>query len=119
MRTTNGYPIVLRSERAGALDVQVLAVPRKRQEHSLWCWAACCQMVMHYYGDVSVQQCEMADYVSVLSVCCSSPLPSGCNVALWTTHPAEKDIPDVFRRWGAFVLPPVRTNLLRQTPRRD
>jgi hypothetical protein len=36
-----------------------LPVPLIRQEKRNWCWAACVQMVMHYFEQISVSQCEV------------------------------------------------------------
>ncbi len=37
-----------------------LPVPFFEQEETNWCWAACIQMVMHYFNQTSVDQCHVA-----------------------------------------------------------
>ena len=50
-----------------------LNIPSKRQEKTNWCWAACCQMVLQYYG-VSKEQTTLAEWVFVLAENTTVPL---------------------------------------------
>jgi len=53
-------------------------VPYRRQDQDMWCWAACCQMLLGYFGRPEVSQCDMAGDKFNRS-CCAEPLEDGCN----------------------------------------
>ena len=66
-------------------DTCILNVPIKGQEQSLWCWAACSQAVLAYYG-TNVFQCDIVNYTCQqrnwcdTCDCCSDPTdPTCCN----------------------------------------
>jgi hypothetical protein len=63
-----------------ALAQTELEVPRIKQEQSLWCWAACAQMIMQFEGadPAKVAQCIQAKDRYEAS-CCDDPLPKGCD----------------------------------------
>lgn len=56
---------------SGALE---LNIPEKRSEQTEWCWAACCQMVLTYYG-YNKTQTEMAKWAFNSSTAQNWPLP--------------------------------------------
>jgi len=64
---------------------QLLNVPYFRQEQTNWCWAACCEMVFHYYGDAGIRQCDMAT-AQFGGDCCTAPASSGCNQGNWPEY---------------------------------
>lgn len=61
-----------------------LNVPVIEQEHSMWCWAACSEMVMRYYGikhfngdglgTLNFQQCDLVNFAFKRSDCCGSDI---------------------------------------------
>jgi len=53
-------------------------VPQIFQERTEWCWAACAQMVLQFYGDASVQQCDLATQLFG-EPCCANPDSPLCN----------------------------------------
>jgi hypothetical protein len=66
---------------------QPLQVPLDPQTQSNWCWAASGQMILNYFGGTVTQCDEATEYLilnnpfDVGTDCCSSPLPSGCNLS--------------------------------------
>ena len=58
---------------------KIINVPQIAQEQSNWCWAACVEMVLRYYGELAVQQCELANELFSRSECCSEPSSPDCN----------------------------------------
>jgi hypothetical protein len=48
-----------------AQDTRILKVNYFDQEESLWCWAACSQMILDYYG-ITVEQCNIAEIARVI-----------------------------------------------------
>jgi len=68
-------------------------VPQIPQAQPEWCWAACAQMVLQFYGQ-TVQQCELASKLFG-QACCDDPGSLLCN------DPAQvPDIAGVYRQWG-------------------
>jgi hypothetical protein len=76
---------------AMAQDIRTLNVLYNHQESTNWCWAACCQSVLAYYGQI-IAQCDVAETARVLdyrvvnqyrgprfggTYCCN--LNNGCN----------------------------------------
>src|SRR5437660_1156600 len=78
------------------LGARVLSVPWIKQEQTQWCWAACAQMVLRYYANLTVQQCDLANWLFGLSDCCAAPSSSLCN------RPCQ--VSDVCRVYNAFGL---------------
>jgi len=69
-------------------------VPQITQEQSEWCWAACAQMVLRYYGNSSVRQCDLAAKLFGQG-CCEDPGSTLCN------QPAQvQDIAGIYSDWG-------------------
>jgi len=67
---------------------------------SYWCWAACATMVIHKYGDTSVDQCCVAARKLKLD-CCISQRPMcalGCD-------PGE--VAGVYAQWNIHCSPPL------------
>lgn len=93
LRVSPGKPIAPAPPPLGA---KVLNVPLIMQEQTQWCWAACADMVLHYYGNVAVRQCDLANWLFGLSDCCSVPSSSLCN------RPCQ--VSDVCRVYNAFGL---------------
>ncbi len=62
----------------------VLNIPEKIQEKQQWCWAACSEAVLDYYGTVRTQT-EIADYGTL-----------GANIENWlygsTTNPTKRGV---------------------------
>ena len=50
---------------------KIINVPQIAQEQSNWCWAACVEMVLRYYGELAVQQCELANELFCRSEYCT------------------------------------------------
>ena len=74
-------------------------VPQIAQAQPEWCWAACAQMVLQYYGQ-SIQQCELASGLFG-EPCCDDRDSLLCN------EPAQvTDLAGVYQKWGrnaAFI----------------
>jgi len=77
----------------------LLNVAVESQEQSQWCWAACCQMVLEYYGFTRTQ-CEMADYAFGQSNCCTWGGSAACNQPNWLFD-HTRDCQDVLIKWGS------------------
>ena len=58
------------------------------QERNSWCWAACLQMILRYYGDAAVQQCELARFLFDRP-CCDAPMPGACNQGAAATEQVD------------------------------
>lgn len=58
---------------------KVIDVPQITQEQTNWCWAACVEMVLRYYGTSAARQCELANELFGRSDCCSEPSSPDCN----------------------------------------
>lgn len=72
---------------------KIINVPQIAQEQTNWCWAACVAMVLHYYDDHTVQQCELANELFNRYECCSEPSSPECN------QPCEiKDVSKLYAR---------------------
>src|SRR4029079_13961736 len=55
------------------------AVTLKRQQTSMWCWAASGQMTMNFLRPASAaQQCDEANKRFGRTDCCNSPTPAAC-----------------------------------------
>ncbi|AFE07198.1 hypothetical protein COCOR_06888 [Corallococcus coralloides DSM 2259] len=61
-----------------------LPVPAYTQQQSMWCWAACIEMVLTYYNTAAVQQCEIVNYGVQRTDCCSNPSSGWCNTSIST-----------------------------------
>ena len=53
-------------------------VPGQTQIASQWCWLAVSASVDDHYGGEATQ-CQLANTLLCSSICCSSPLSTGCN----------------------------------------
>jgi hypothetical protein len=96
--TVNAVPITL-GEPAGwaaiVRDPQGRTVPQLGQDQTEWCWAACAQMVLRFYGDDAVRQCDLATELFGNPTCCADPSSALCN------EPAQvPDIAGVYTRRG-------------------
>ena len=61
------------------LKEKTINVPQIKQEQSNWCWAACAEMVLRYYDDSTVRQCEFANELFNRTECCLEPSIPACN----------------------------------------
>jgi Papain-like cysteine protease AvrRpt2 len=72
------------------MDSQGRTVPQISQKETKWCWAACAQMVLQFYGK-AVEQCSLAAQLFGYLGCCSEASSPLCN------NPAQvPDIADVY-----------------------
>ena len=69
LRTTRPIPIRVALDRE-AREAQVISVPMIKQEQSQWCWASGADMILHYYGNAKVRQCELANWAFGVNSCC-------------------------------------------------
>ena len=76
IRTQNGRTIPLQASTSTGAK---LRVPHKYQQQSNWCWAACAEMVMRYRGNTNTDQCDLANWLFNLTVCCSQGSSPQCN----------------------------------------
>ena len=72
-----------------------LGVPRRRQRQPDWCWAACVDMVLHYYGRREVEQCEIVGRKIKRADSCDDPLNKEFGVPC-----APKWMRGVWASWG-------------------
>lgn len=72
-----------------------LPVPRVIQRDAHWCWAACAEMVLTYYGKEVAGQCELAGWLHGVNGCCSTPAGGDCRRGC-----EAEDIARVYGRWG-------------------
>lgn len=79
---------------AAATRERKLGVPRRRQRQAEWCWAACVDMVLHYYGLRAVEQCEIVGR-KINEDCCDEPLSEEFDVPC-----APKWVRGVWAAWG-------------------
>ena len=80
---------------AKALLAGPLNVPMIKQTESNWCWAACADMVTHYYGNTGLAQCDFANFLFSLNACCAAPSSALCNSGCQLN-----DVSKVFSRYG-------------------
>ena len=57
----------------------VIDVPQIKQEQPNWCWAACAEMVLLYYGGPATRQCDFANEIFGRTECCLKPSSPNCN----------------------------------------
>lgn len=58
---------------------KIINVPEIKQEQFNWCWAACAEMVIHYYAGPATRQCDFANELFDRTECCSEPSNPNCN----------------------------------------
>ena len=58
---------------------KTINVPQIKQEQSNWCWAACTEMVLHYYGGTTTRQCDFVNELFDRTECCLEPSSPNCN----------------------------------------
>lgn len=66
-------------EKAVATEL-TLGVRRQRQQQTNWCWAACVDMVLDFYGEPSLKQCEVVGK-KIKEDCCDNPQNSDYNIS--------------------------------------
>jgi hypothetical protein len=88
--------VTLSEHTAAALAAtgQELGVRRTRQLRSNWCWAACVDMVLDFYGQPEIRQCDIVGR-KLHKPCCSDPFNSKYDVTC-----DEKDIRAVWNQAG-------------------
>ena len=77
-----------------AVEPALLAVPEYGQRAEEWCWAACVQMILAYYG-VKVDQCDIVNRRFNSTVCCQDPEDPSCNAPL-----SVVDVAMAYRDWN-------------------
>lgn len=76
-----------------------LPVMQIAQEQTQWCWAACAEMVIRYYG-TAVRQCDEANFLRQRNDCCAAPSSNACN------QPCQvDDVARVYTNWGITCTP--------------
>jgi len=80
-----------RAESAG----KRLPVPRRKQGQGDWCWAACVDMVMHYFGRPEVKQCAVVAKKIGRREVCAHPHRKEFSVAC-----PPRSMSTVWRSWG-------------------
>lgn len=58
-----------------------LNVPMIKQEQKNWCWAACANMILHYYKRAETQ-CRLSNWAFNQSLCCQTPNSQACDRGL-------------------------------------
>ncbi len=92
LRVTQGHPITFGAPLIGA---KALNVPQIAQEQKQWCWAGCANMVLRYYDNTAVRQCDFANWLFGLSGCCDTPSSTLCD------RPCQvRDVSRVYKNWS-------------------
>jgi hypothetical protein len=65
------------------------------QEQRNWCWAASAQMILHYYGSMSLRQCDLANWAFGVGGCCNAPSSSLCDQPI-----SDAKISQLFSAYG-------------------
>jgi Papain-like cysteine protease AvrRpt2 len=94
LRTQNTIPIPITPPQDGRL----IPVPRLKQCQTEWCWAACAQMVLRYYGDANIKQCDIAHKAFPQIGCCNAP--ATCNQRL-----SRDEVTQLWQNCGMQRLP--------------
>ena len=76
-------------------DARTLNVPQIAQEQTKWCWAACTEMVLHYYDNPNARQCEFANWLFDQTQCCEDPANPACNQTC-----SGNDVQAVYANWN-------------------
>jgi len=78
--------IALQASLFSSVKAQVLSVNNQEQLYDQWCWAGCSKTILDYYGFVTPQQCDIAEWVRTTatfynfgSVDCCTDATQGCN----------------------------------------
>jgi len=84
-------------------SAKVLNVPERFQEASLWCWAACSQAILSYYG-TNLSQCTIANWARKKNGwgsddCCVNPEGATCNQINFLYGTAGS-IQAILQNWG-------------------
>jgi len=92
LRVHKGYPVTVAPS---ILDPIILPIFQIYQDQTQWCWAACADMVLNYYGAHNFHQCDCANWLFGLSICCDVPSSFICN------QPCNiGDVCSLYDRWG-------------------
>ena len=67
-----------------------------KQKQRNWCWAGGADMILHYYGNSAVRQCDLANWAFGVNGCCRMPSSSVCDRPL-------RD-PKITQLFGAYGL---------------
>ena len=87
------------------VGARTLPVPLRCQEQTNWCWAACSQAVLDYYGN-TIAQCDIANYASsrngwcTTNICCTNPGSTTCCNKGNCMYGANGCISDILAHWG-------------------
>ena len=92
LRVTQGRPIQFGMPLLGA---RTLNVPQIAQEQRYWCWAACTDMVLHYYDNPDARQCEFANWLFQQTQCCEDPTSPACDRGCYANQVAA-----VYGNWN-------------------
>jgi hypothetical protein len=84
------------------MQCKPLKIPLVRQKLSLWCWAACAEMVLRYYGE-KVDKCEVANWLLKRENCC---VPNGINRAC-NRECDEADVCRIYNNWRIHCSSPI------------
>ena len=92
LRNLQGRPIQLGMQLP---DARTLNMPQICQEQTNWCWAACTEMVLHYYNNPDARQCEFANWLFDQTQCCEDPANPACNRTC-----SGNEVQDVYTNWN-------------------
>ncbi len=73
---------------------QSLPVPAVSQRSENWCWAACMQMVINFFGNPA-DQCDIVNRHFGQTTCCQAPNDPACNQSL-----SPSDVVSAYNSWG-------------------
>jgi hypothetical protein len=92
-----------------------LPVPFYNQQQSMWCWAACIEMVVVHYNTAAVQQCDIVNFAVARTDCCINPTSGWCNTGIPTALYAgiynHFGVDQILAFGGASTFAGVQTNI--------
>ena len=89
----------------------VLPFNMEAQTQSNWCWAATAKSVSHFYSGLSRwTQCKIAGK-ELTQTCCTSPVPSGCNVPWYLNKALDRTFNYVSMQSGTISWSEIKSQL--------
>ncbi len=85
--------------------ISTLAVPKRGQEQSNWCWAACTSAILSYYGKeveqghIATEACRRHTWCGFCN-CWTDPGNTTCCNKTNAMHATSGSMKDLFSRWG-------------------
>ena len=89
----------------------VLPFNMEAQTQSNWCWAATAKSVSHFYSGLSPwTQCKIAGK-ELTQTCCTSPVPSACNIPWYLNKALDRTFNYVSMQSGTISWSEIKSQL--------